>query len=78
MSLAWEQNLRLMEECDKAVEHCGLCDEYGHSWTECGKQPISLRVQPVFRDKFWLIALWLCTGFAAGFAFRALVEAFSR
>ena len=74
MSAAWDSNLRLMQECDKAIEQCAWCREFGHVWMDC--ELYRMTIKPPRRDwswTFWPTFVCLMTGFVAGFCLKALL-----
>jgi hypothetical protein len=80
-----EADLSLIVECDEAAERgflvCGWCDAHGHRWKECPEyEAYAQKILTADRPKIVLRASWqtvlilLGMGFAAGMAFKALLE----
>jgi hypothetical protein len=75
----YEADLSLIAECDEAAEKgfltCGWCDAHGHRWRECPEYDAYVRRIAVYPELVWhTVLILLGIGFAAGMAFKALLE----
>lgn len=69
---AWEANVRLMSACDKAIEHCAWCGNYGHIWSACQLYRMALE-RPAKLEVRYRAIMFVC-GFVAGLALAGLLR----
>lgn len=69
----WQSRLRLIEACDRAIEQCAWCGNFGHKWRECELYKMACTPRRDWSWTFWPTFVCLMTGFVAGFCLKALL-----
>jgi hypothetical protein len=67
--------LHLIEACDKAIQKCQWCQEFGHVWQECQEYEDFVRRIRV-RMSLWTVVILMGLGVVAGIALKMLLEGF--
>jgi hypothetical protein len=74
---AQNSDLRLIEQCDRAIQKCAWCLKFGHEWNDCEefdrKLKTSVRVVYV-GPKVWQVLIIFAGGVSVGLWVRALLE----